>query len=114
MSFRPLRETVLIQVDPAPTMRGAIVLPDDAEPRIRTGVVLSVGPGRWVGKKKKTRERIGVEPGERVAFLQMHMDTPSGAQLTETIRQLGDNIGLLADRDILFAMPANEPIPTLE
>lgn len=114
MSLRPLRECVVVELDPLPTHFGSIVLPESAEPRFRTGVVQTVGPGRLVGKKKKLRQRVDVEPGERVVFLTMHMDTPQGAQVTRTIRDLGENLGVVADRDILFAFPATDPIPRLE
>jgi co-chaperonin GroES (HSP10) len=107
MSFRPLKDAVLVQCEPAKEQIGSIFLANQ-EPRITFARVLAVGPGRE--KKNGVREPPDVSVGERVCFISMHMDTPKGAQPTSTLRELGENIGLIQDRDILFAIADGEEI----
>jgi co-chaperonin GroES (HSP10) len=110
MGFRPLNDCILVELEPLPEKWGSIIVAH-REPRIRTAFVKAVGPGRCL--KSGKRAAIPLERGERVAFLAMHLDTPKGAQLTQTLRELGSDIGVIQDRDILFVVPPGEN-PTLE
>lgn len=108
MKVRGLRDVVVVKLDPVREQTGSIILPGK-ENRIRTGVVQSTGPGRE--KRNGVREPTGVEPGERVAFLEMNLDTPKGKQLSATLQELGDDLGIIQDRDILFIIePGENPV----
>lgn len=109
VKFRPHNDLILVDLDPLPKVTsGGIHLPDDAPgQRIRTGTVLRVGPGKWKGSR---RDPIGVEPGEKVAFLRWHLEHQTGKTVTGFLATLGENLGLIRGLDVLFAFPAGEKV----
>lgn len=105
MGWTPKQDVVLVKLDPLKdeTRAGIIILKDTTAQIVRTGTVLAVGPGR-LSKKTGERVPVGVEPGERVAFLRWHLEHQQGKQITRRLlEELGENIGMIRGPDILFA-----------
>lgn len=109
MRFRPINDYVLLELDPLPekTKSGIILPGDSAGEKIRTGTVLRVGPGKWSGNH---RVPVGVEPGEKVAFLRWHLEHKIGKTVTGFLANLGENQGVIRKDDILFAFLAGEKV----
>jgi chaperonin GroES len=61
--------------------KGGILMPDSAQRRPLEGVVVAVGPGIELGSG--ARVPVGVEPGERVVFLEhpIHRADPNDDSL---------------------------------
>jgi|HubBroStandDraft_2_1064218.scaffolds.fasta_scaffold1437362_1 co-chaperonin GroES (HSP10) len=107
--WTPLGDRIMVKLDPLKEVSkgGIALISDNTVSPVRTGLVLRVGPGSWVGSR---RQPIGVEPGERVAFLRWHLEHQSGKQIMHALSQLEDDVGLLKDEDILFAFPSEQSI----
>lgn len=105
----PLGDRVMVKLDSLKEVSkgGIALIADNTVSSIRTGTVLRIGPGSWVGGR---RQPIDVEPGEKVAFLRWHLEHQTGKQITHALSQLEENVGLLKDEDILFAYPAEQNI----
>lgn len=70
LNIRPLRDRVLIAVDPDPTVtKAGVQLIVIERPKILWGEVLAVGPGVW---GKSGRKQHGITPGMRVGILRHH------------------------------------------
>lgn len=74
-NLQPIGDKVAIRPDPAPEKFGTLLMPDtvkDAKPRF--GVVLAVGPGKFVceqmadGEWVHARLPVTCKPGDRVAY----------------------------------------------
>ena len=69
--LRPLSNRIVVRLDEEmPTRPSTIILPDtvkDKEP-VRTGRVLSVGPGFRTAKKPEERDPVEVSVGDHVVF----------------------------------------------
>jgi co-chaperonin GroES (HSP10) len=105
MKLRPLSDRILLQLDPLPeeTKGGIILVSDNSVSNVRTGTVLRVGPG--LVNKYGYRIPVGVEPGERVAFLRWHLEHQSGKRIMSFLAGLGEDLGLIRGPDVLFAFP---------
>lgn len=103
MNFRPLSDYILIKLDPLPeeTKGGIILIADNGVSNVRSGTVLRVGPGK--PNERGHRIPIGVEPGERVAFLRWHLEHQSGKKIASFLAGLGEDLGLIRAPDVLFA-----------
>ena len=67
MNLRPLNDHVLVKRENAEAVtKGGIYVPDNAQTKNRIGVVVGVGPGRWLTKGGR-REPM-VKKGDRVHF----------------------------------------------
>lgn len=65
--LRMLGDRVLVRVDePSRVSEGGVVIPDQVHLPVRSGTVVSVGPGRINGKG--VRVLPPVQPGDRVVF----------------------------------------------
>ncbi len=104
MNVNPQKDNVLVEMDVLKdeTRNGVIILKDTTAQRVRVATVLSVGPGK---RDPKTGARIpvGVERGERVAFFRWNQEHLQGKQLQRVFGELGDNVALVNESDILFA-----------
>lgn len=101
MNLRPTGDGVLVRMDPIPEKQGLVFLP--AGGRVRTGEVLAVGPGRRT--KQGTVIPMDLEKGERIAFYRENFEHLQGKMIVRKLAELGDDLGLLSARDILFAIP---------
>jgi co-chaperonin GroES (HSP10) len=92
-----LGDYVLVRLDPL-KQQGLVVLVHGS--RVRTGEVLSVGPGSLT--KRGKRIRMDVSTGERIAFFREHLEHRQGKAI---LHALPDDLGLLREADILFSLP---------
>jgi co-chaperonin GroES (HSP10) len=103
MNLRPLNDWIVVRVKPLEekVQNGIIILKESTAQTIQEGEVLRVGPGR---RNRKTGERIpvGVGPGAKVAFFRWNREHQQGQQLTRVLSEMGENLGLLREADILF------------
>jgi co-chaperonin GroES (HSP10) len=100
--LRPLGDWVLVRLDPLPEKVGTIFVTGSSAERLRTATVKLVGPGRRCANGMR-RVPIGVVPGERVAFWREHLEHQQGKQLMGVLAELGDDLGLIREGDILYA-----------
>jgi hypothetical protein len=110
-----LSDRLLVRLDPLPEMTGSLILP---RPRtVRTGVVLQVGPGRYVKTRRpgatlspvaspaEYREVLRptqAQKGERVAFLVGSVDTKTGQAVTHYLQE---DERVIREDDVLFVIP---------
>ena len=67
MAVKPLDDRVLVKQSQAEERTsGGIVLPDTAKEKPQEGVILSVGPGRFLDDG--TREKMDVKKGDKVLY----------------------------------------------
>jgi co-chaperonin GroES (HSP10) len=103
LKVHPLFDWVLVEVDKPAERRGMIIIdPDSQFNNVRTATVVAVGRGRKVNHH---RVPVGVEPGEKVAFLRWHLEHGTGKKIVAALGDLGENLGLIRGADILFAYP---------
>lgn len=102
--IRPIGDRVLVRLEPIPERSGSIVMLASDAMRVRTGIVLRVGPGSYPAKSSKRRP-VDVKVGERIAFFREHLEHKQGKQVTRILSELEENTGLLREPDILFAIP---------
>ncbi len=104
MHLQPTNNCIVVKLDKLKdeSRNGVIVLADTAAQRIRTGTVVSVGPGRR-SPKTGQRARLDVEPGERVAFLRWHLEHQQGKALNHFLAEFGEDVGMVKEEDILFS-----------
>lgn len=94
MKIRPLQDRVLVELEPEKNRsRGGLFLL--GHDKVRTGVVLRVGPGKQYEDCYRPTE---VKPGERVAFMQACLETRAEAQLNY---RLPDGMAMIREPDIL-------------
>lgn len=101
MRLRPLLDWIVVQLDPIPTHEGSILLVHGA--RVRTARVRAVGPGRKLSNGQTAPP--DVHPGDKVAFFREHLEHQQGKTLMHTLEDLGENIGLIREPDVLFVIP---------
>jgi len=102
--IRPIGDRILVRLDPIPERSGSIITLAGDAMRVRTGVVLRVGPGRYAAKSA-TPTPVDVSAGERIAFFREHLEHKQGKQVTQILSELEENTGLLREADVLFAIP---------
>lgn len=110
-SLQPWQDYVLVQLDPLlekSTTSGIIILKDTTANVVRTGVVLRKGPGRL--SPKGNRIPVGLERGEKIAFLRWHLEHQTGKQVMGHLQELGDDLALVREPDVLFAYLAHEHV----
>ncbi len=65
--LRPLGDRVVVKPSPREEVRkSGIVIPDTAKEKPQEGVILAVGPGRFLDDG--SREKMDVEEGQRVLY----------------------------------------------
>jgi chaperonin GroES len=65
--LRPLGDRVVVQPTPREEMtKSGIVIPDTVKEKPQEGLILAVGPGRFLDDG--TREKIDVTPGDKVLY----------------------------------------------
>ncbi len=65
--LRPLGDRVVVKPSPREEVRkSGIVIPDTAKEKPQEGLILAVGPGRFLDDG--TREKMDVEEGQRVLY----------------------------------------------
>jgi chaperonin GroES len=65
--LRPLGDRVVLQPTPREEMtKSGIVIPDTVKEKPQEGLILSVGPGRFLDDG--TREKMDVKPGDKVLY----------------------------------------------
>jgi chaperonin GroES len=65
--LRPLGDRVVVKPSPREEVRkSGIVIPDTAKEKPQEGLILAVGPGRFLDDG--TREQMDVEEGQRVLY----------------------------------------------
>ena len=107
MNVRPLGNGVLVRVDPMPGTVGSIIIPDSYSARdTHTGTVVATGPGKnmpdgWV-------RPMDVQPGERICFHRWNLEHQSGQAVGHVLEQMGPDIALIKEDDILFIWPPDE------
>jgi hypothetical protein len=102
-----MNDWVLVRLDPLPEKLGSILLPSKGH--IYTATVLSAGPGAEIPldhnrPEKKRFFPIDVRAGEKVAFLRWAVEGQQGKAVRSTFEELGADIALIKERDILFVM----------
>ena len=107
--LRPLGDWVLVRTEELPQQIGLIHVPQGTN--VYTAEVLAVGPGRWTSKG--ARRPVDVQVGERITFYRWNLEHKPGQALKGVLQELGDNIALIQERDILFAIPAGEKVVVL-
>lgn len=103
-----LSDRILVRLDPPKAKTsGGIVIPDNQPQRTRTGVILQVGPGRYVKVPRRGTQEyrevlrpIEAQMGERVAFLIGSVDTKTGQAVTHYLQE---DERVIREDDILFA-----------
>ena len=75
MKLKPLQDWALIQrVEPEEKTAGGIIIPDAAKEKPTEGIVLAIGPGKYIIEKGKEKEKKKkfiptiLKPGERVMY----------------------------------------------
>lgn len=98
MNVQPLHDWILVKLDPLPAEQkvGSIFVPDSGAERVRTALVVRIGPGR----KNANGDRIPltVRPHTKVAFFREHLEHQQGKQL---LQRLEDGYALIRAMDLL-------------
>jgi co-chaperonin GroES (HSP10) len=102
----PLSDWLLVKVDPPSKRSGIIEIASDNDTSaVRTGTVLRMGPGKVL--KKGGRSCVGLQIGDRVAFLRWHQEHRPGKSLKEAVQrnnpEIEDDLMLIREPDVLFA-----------
>ena len=75
MKVKPLADRILVKrEDPAETVKGGIIIPDNAKEKPQEGKVVAAGPGRTDDNGK--RVKLEVKKGDRIL-----MDKYSGTEV---------------------------------
>jgi co-chaperonin GroES (HSP10) len=104
---RLLTDRVHVRLDPRKEKTsGGLLIPETTAQAVRTGVVLHVGPGRYVKVRRRGtqdyREVLRstvVTPGERVAFFIASVDTKTGKAVSHYLQE---DERVIREDDILF------------
>lgn len=111
MSFRRLiSDRVHVRLDPiSEKTRGGIIIPDTSPRPVRKGVVLDVGPGRYVKVRQKGTTTysdrwlpVEVKKGDRVVFFSASVDTKTGQAVTYYLQE---DERVIRENDVLFVIP---------
>ena len=97
--IRPCNDWVLVRIHPLPKYQGELHLVGDVT-NLRTGVVIRTGPGKFRGKH---RVPVGVYEGDQVAFLRWNQEHLQGKQVTNYLKEVGEDLALIQAGDILLA-----------
>lgn len=108
-------DTVHVRLDPRKERTsGGILIPDNKEQEIRTGVILAVGPGKYVKTKRpgtsdyrEIFRPMEAKPGERVAFFIASVDTKSGKAISHYLQE---NERLIREEDILGVIEEGDDV----
>lgn len=96
MGFRPLHDWVLIKrSEPEEKTSGGIIIPDAARTKPTEGIVVAIGPGKFVQEKNKKEKKFVptvLTPGQRVIFIDY---------MTKEAMLDGEEITLLQEDSIL-------------
>lgn len=108
--MRPYGNSILIKMDPekSKTKSGLLYKPDGAhEDVLRTGVVVKVGPGKYIRDDSSARTPMEVQVGEGVVFVKFV------ATFTETAKSIqkviGQDMALLQLSDIMLVYDRKDP-----
>lgn len=104
---QPKNDWILVRTDPLPEKNGSILLPSKGT--TYTATVLAVGPGAEIPldhnqPEKKRFISTDVKPGEKIAFLRWAIESQQGKAVGSTFEDLGADIALIKERDILFVL----------
>jgi co-chaperonin GroES (HSP10) len=91
---------MVIELEPAPTHKGCIIVPDPDKTPLRIGKVLAIGPGRRY-TNDKIFHKTEVEVGERVAFPMAATQVGTNRNLTP---RLEDNTCMIRETDVFFTV----------
>ncbi len=112
--IRPLSDWLVIKLDERPLQQGLVILVAAAgQERVRTGVVLRAGPGRWSYANPALRELLDVEEGERVAFFRENFETLQGKQVARIVAEIEPGTVMVRARDLLYAWRGKDYLPML-
>lgn len=107
MDVRPMNDWVLVRVDPMAKTIGSIVIPDAFSARdTHTATVLKVGPGKVL--PNGVRRPLEVEVGDRVCFHRWNLEHKSGQAVGHVLEEVGPDVALVKESDILFVWPPGE------
>jgi co-chaperonin GroES (HSP10) len=98
MKVRPLHDWMVIELEPAPTHKGCIIVPDPDKEPLRIGKVLAVGQGVKNPKRNVVRP-TRVKVGDRVAFPMAVTQCGSGKNITH---HLDDGHRMIREEDVFF------------
>jgi co-chaperonin GroES (HSP10) len=106
MKLKPHSDWILVQCENFKAPSDIIHSPNTDSSHIRLGKILAVGPGKYQGKKAITRTALGVDPGEKIAFLRWHQEHRPGKSVAKALHDLSDELGadvcMVRANDILF------------
>ncbi len=105
--IRPLNDWMVVKMDPIPEKVGLLFTVHGD--RVRTGTIVSVGPGACNPSTGK-RIPLGVEKGEKIAFFRENFEHQQGKQLVATLKDLGNDLGMLRAADVLFVIAPGEEV----
>ena len=100
--IRPLANWLVVRLEEPRKQSSVIVMNETSN--VRTAEVLRVGPGK-LGP-------IGVEVGERVAFLRWNLEHKPGKQLAAALAELGEDIAMIKAEDVLFVFEGELEVGT--
>ncbi len=96
MGFRPLHDWVLLKrSEPEEKTGGGIIIPDAARTKPTEGIVVAIGPGKFVQEKDKKEKKFVptvLKPGQRVIFIDY---------MTKEVVLDGEEITLIQEDSIL-------------
>lgn len=105
MNFRPLRDVLLVRLEPEQTVTaGGIIRPLVRQNPARIGTVLRAGPGRrWKDRTtgKWSYWATEAKPGDRVVFAAALLDVKQGKALAHV---LDDNEAIIRETDVLLVI----------
>jgi len=105
VNLTPMNDWVLVKMKEFPEERnGILIIEDSSANKVRTGVVLAVGPGKR-NKETGFRTPTGLEPGLHIAFYRWNMEHQNGKRLVSFLDGIGESLGLIRVSDILAASP---------
>lgn len=100
-----LSDWLLVKCDPFQP-KSSIIECVNNESSVRTGTVLKVGPGKYKKEGSDLRVPMGVEVGERVAFLRWHQEHRPGKAIVHALADLSEELKaevcMIRVNDILF------------
>lgn len=111
--IEPKLDWLLVELDKPEEKEGSIILMPSDENNKFTGTVVAVGPGKY--NSKGGRNRVGVEVGEKVAFLRWHLEHKTGKSIRSLlggleIESVKGELGLIREPDVLFAFDKNDKV----
>lgn len=100
--IRPINDWLVVKLDEDKKVRGELLLVRGD--RVRTGTVLSVGPGRQYSDEYVPTE---VAPGDKVAFFRENLEHASGKVI---LQHMEDGKCMLRESDILLVLDPDNPV----